>query len=126
MLQIKYFRTFFIPINISERASSEHLHTHTHRDTPTHTPTHTRTLSLTLTLTHNTVTVTENLPLFPFTQDRHVTRNGDTEPVVDPSQDYMLMLGYENATHTVLRFRRKLDTCDASHDIAITVSTVDV
>lgn len=37
MLQIKYFRTFFIPINISERASSEHLHTHTHRATPTHT-----------------------------------------------------------------------------------------
>ncbi|TDG51266.1 hypothetical protein AWZ03_002353 [Drosophila navojoa] len=55
-----------------------------------------------------------------YFQDRHVTRNGDTEPVVDPSQDYMLMLGYENATHTVLRFRRKLDTCDASHDIAIT------
>lgn len=61
-----------------------------------------------------------------FLQDRHVTRNGDTEPVVDPSQDYMLMLGYENATHTVLRFRRKLDTCDASHDMAITVSTVDI
>ncbi|XP_001985145.3 MOXD1 homolog 2, partial [Drosophila grimshawi] len=57
-------------------------------------------------------------------QDRHVTRNGDTEPVVDPSQDYMLMLGYENATHTVLRFRRKLDTCDASHDIAITNDTM--
>ncbi|EDW70050.1 MOXD1 homolog 2 [Drosophila virilis] len=59
-----------------------------------------------------------------YFQDRHVTRNGDTEPVVDPSQDYMLMLGYENATHTVLRFRRKLDTCDASHDIAITNDTM--
>lgn len=123
MLQIKYFRTFFIPINISERASSEHLHTRTHGDTRTRTHTPTLNPSLTLTLTHNTVT--ENLPLF-LPQDRHVTRNGDTEPVVDPSQDYMLMLGYENATHTVLRFRRKLDTCDASHDIAITVSTVDV
>jgi len=74
--------------------------------------------------------INENLQnflfFFPPLQDRHVTRNGDTEPVVDPSQDYMLMLGYENATHTVLRFRRKLDTCDASHDIAITVSTVGV
>ncbi|XP_034111185.1 MOXD1 homolog 2 isoform X3 [Drosophila albomicans] len=59
-----------------------------------------------------------------YFQDRHVTRNGDTEPLVDPSQDYMLMLGYENATHTVLRFRRKLDTCDASHDIAITNDTM--
>ncbi|ALC44862.1 olf413 [Drosophila busckii] len=59
-----------------------------------------------------------------YFQDRHVTRNGDAEPVVDPSQDYMLMLGYENATHTVLRFKRKLDTCDASHDIAITNDTM--
>ncbi|KAH8364582.1 hypothetical protein KR084_008474 [Drosophila pseudotakahashii] len=59
-----------------------------------------------------------------YFQDRHVTRNGDPEPLVDPSQDYMLMLGYENATHTVLRFRRKLDTCDPSHDIAITNDTM--
>ncbi|XP_023035342.1 MOXD1 homolog 2 [Drosophila willistoni] len=59
-----------------------------------------------------------------YFQDRHVTRNGDPEPVVDPSQDYMLMMGYENATHTVLRFRRKLDTCDGSHDIAITNDTM--
>lgn len=44
------------------------------------------------------------------------------EPVVDPSQDYVLMLGYENATHTVMRFKRKLDTCDTSYDIAISVS----
>lgn len=32
------------------------------------------------------------------------------------------MKGYENSTHTVLRFRRKLDTCDNKHDIVITVS----
>lgn len=49
-------------------------------------------------------------------------RNGDNEPFVDPSQDYILLLGYENATHTVMRFKRKLDTCDTSHDIPITVS----
>lgn len=125
MLQIKYFRTFFIPINISERASSEHLHTHTHRATPTHT--HILSLLVLLLLLHIIPSpLLKIYPFFLYTQDRHVTRNGDTEPVVDPSQDYMLMLGYENATHTVLRFRRKLDTCDASHDIAITVSTVDV
>lgn len=58
-----------------------------------------------------------------FKQDRHVKRSGgDVEPVVDPSQDYVLMLGYENATHTVMRFKRKLETCDTSYDIAITVS----
>lgn len=34
------------------------------------------------------------------------------------------MLGYENSTHTVLRFRRKLDTCDTAHDIPITVSSI--
>lgn len=50
-------------------------------------------------------------------------KNGDSEPFVDPSQDYILLLGYENATHTVMRFKRKLDTCDTSHDIPITVST---
>lgn len=58
------------------------------------------------------------------TQDRHMKRNGDNEPFVDPSQDYTLLLGYENSTHTVLRFKRKLDTCDTSHDIPITVRIV--
>ncbi|CAD7081233.1 unnamed protein product [Hermetia illucens] len=48
------------------------------------------------------------------------------EPVVDPSQDYVLMLGYENATHTVLRFKRKLDTCDTAHDIPITNDTMRI
>lgn len=57
-----------------------------------------------------------------YFQDRHIKRFGDTEPAVDPAQDYILMLGYENATHTVMRFRRKLDTCDISHDVPITVS----
>lgn len=46
------------------------------------------------------------------------------EPVVDPSQDYVLMLGYENATHTVMRFKRKLETCDMSYDVPITVSLI--
>lgn len=46
----------------------------------------------------------------------------DVEPVVDPSQDYVLISGHENATHTVLRFRRNLDTCDTLYDVPITVS----
>ncbi|CAH1248491.1 MOXD1 [Branchiostoma lanceolatum] len=33
-------------------------------------------------------------------------------PPVDESQDWELVSGYENATHTVLRFNRKLMTCD--------------
>ncbi|KAE8750522.1 hypothetical protein FOCC_FOCC002816, partial [Frankliniella occidentalis] len=32
-------------------------------------------------------------------------------------------MGYENGTHTVLRFRRKYDTCDP-HDFKITNDTV--
>lgn len=44
------------------------------------------------------------------------------EPVVDPAQDYVLIAGYENVTHTVMRFQRKLDTCDATYDIPISVS----
>lgn len=56
-------------------------------------------------------------------QDRHVKRNAvDMEPVVDPAQDYVLIAGYENVTHTVMRFQRKLDTCDATYDIPISVS----
>lgn len=54
---------------------------------------------------------------------RHNNGGDAAEPLVDPSQDYELLLGYENSTHTVLRFKRKLDTCDYSHDVAITVST---
>ncbi|KAJ8977652.1 hypothetical protein NQ317_006425, partial [Molorchus minor] len=62
---------------------------------------------------------------FLLLQDRHVKDSPastiDREPEVDPSQDYQLLLGYENSTHTVLRFRRRFDTCD-HHDIPITIS----
>lgn len=51
-------------------------------------------------------------------------KNGDGQPVVDSSQDYVLLLGYENQTHTVLRFKRKLDTCDVAYDVPITVSVL--
>ena len=52
-------------------------------------------------------------------QDRHATDRD--EPEVDQSQDYEMLLGYENGTHTVFRFRRQYDTCD-QHDYRITVS----
>lgn len=41
-------------------------------------------------------------------------------PQMDLSQDYCLLLGFENKTHTVLRFSRRYDTCD-SRDLKITV-----
>ncbi|XP_055600153.1 MOXD1 homolog 2-like, partial [Uranotaenia lowii] len=61
-----------------------------------------------------------------FFQDRHVKKNGDGQPLVDSSQDYVLLLGYENQTHTVLRFKRKLDTCDVAYDVPITNDTMRV
>lgn len=60
-----------------------------------------------------------------FFQDRFVSPNSkSTEPQVDPSQDYVLLKGYENTTHTIIRFRRKLDTCDGVSDIPITNNTM--
>ncbi|XP_058125969.1 MOXD1 homolog 2-like [Anopheles ziemanni] len=59
-------------------------------------------------------------------QDRHTKKHGDGEPLVDSSQDYVLLLGYENQTHTVLRFKRKLDTCDVAYDVPITNDTMRV
>ncbi|GFG39849.1 hypothetical protein Cfor_08829, partial [Coptotermes formosanus] len=53
--------------------------------------------------------------------DRYATDRG--EPEVDQSQDYELLLGYENGTHTVIRFRRQYDTCD-QRDYKITNGTV--
>lgn len=63
------------------------------------------------------------ISFFCLLQDRHIpvhSHNG--EPVMDQSQDYVLLSGHENKTHTVIRFRRKLDTCDEKYDVAITVS----
>ena len=53
-----------------------------------------------------------------------VNDDGEPLPIVDPAQDYTLILGYENSTHTVLRFKRKLETCDTNNDLAITVSGI--
>ncbi|KYN19431.1 MOXD1 like protein 2 [Trachymyrmex cornetzi] len=51
-------------------------------------------------------------------QDRHV-KDASRDPQMDSSQDYRLLLGYENKTHTVLRFSRRYDTCDP-RDLKIT------
>jgi hypothetical protein len=51
-------------------------------------------------------------------QDRYAGERD--EPKEDPSQDCELLLGYENGTHTVIRFRRRYDTCDPN-DYRITV-----
>ena len=44
----------------------------------------------------------------------------------DKSQDYDLIVGYEDAGVTVLRFRRKIDTCDSDFDLPITNDTFRV
>ena len=46
--------------------------------------------------------------------------------VEDKSQDYELVVGYEDAGGTVLRFRRKIDTCDTDFDLPITNDTFRV
>ncbi|XP_023290728.1 MOXD1 homolog 2 [Orussus abietinus] len=57
-------------------------------------------------------------------QDRHV-KDAGRDPQMDSSQDYRLLLGYENKTHTVLRFSRRYDTCDP-RDLKITNDTMQV
>lgn len=57
-------------------------------------------------------------------QDRHV-KDTSRDPQMDSSQDYRLLLGYENKTHTVLRFSRRYDTCDP-RDLKITNDTMQV
>lgn len=51
-------------------------------------------------------------------QDAH----GDSEGrmVKDKSQDYQLVVGYQYQGGTVLRFKRKINTCDGD-DLIITV-----
>ncbi|XP_014208598.1 MOXD1 homolog 2 [Copidosoma floridanum] len=57
-------------------------------------------------------------------QDRHV-KGANRDPQMDSSQDYHLQSGYENKTHTVLRFSRRYDTCDP-RDLKITNDTLQV
>lgn len=61
--------------------------------------------------------------MFPIQQDLH--GEGNWHPVLDDSQDLKILGGYQNDTHTVLRFSRLWDTCDDWHDFHITVSRLD-
>uniref|UniRef100_A0A914UTA6 DOMON domain-containing protein n=1 Tax=Plectus sambesii TaxID=2011161 RepID=A0A914UTA6_9BILA len=44
--------------------------------------------------------------------DRHGPAQGNGYPPVDSKQDYELVSGRKNNTHTIITFRRKQDTCD--------------
>merc|ERR1719305_13468 len=44
----------------------------------------------------------------------------------DESQDYELVVGYEDEGLTVLRFRRKIETCDSDFDLSISNDTFRV
>jgi hypothetical protein len=46
--------------------------------------------------------------------------------VEDQSQDYELVVGYQDEGITVLRFRRKLETCDSDYDLLISNDTFRV
>ncbi|XP_061164656.1 uncharacterized protein LOC133173681 [Saccostrea echinata] len=58
-----------------------------------------------------------------FLKDRH--SSGHFEPVIDASQDWVLLHGEENNHGTVIKTVRKLDTCD-DDDVKITNDTVRV
>jgi hypothetical protein len=45
---------------------------------------------------------------------------------LDSSQDAELIVGFEDEDTTVLRFRRKVDTCDTDNDVKITNDTFRV
>ncbi|XP_078700100.1 DBH-like monooxygenase protein 1 [Branchiostoma floridae x Branchiostoma belcheri] len=56
-----------------------------------------------------------------YITDRYA--EGYFEPRLDARQDVELLSGYENGTHTVLRFRRRLKPCDTAEDREITEDT---
>ncbi|XP_018019970.1 DBH-like monooxygenase protein 1 [Hyalella azteca] len=56
--------------------------------------------------------------------DRYGT--GNRTPMMDVSQDVVLVGGGRNASHTIVRFRRPWVTCDDVHDVPLTSDTVRV
>jgi hypothetical protein len=54
-------------------------------------------------------------------QDAHA-QDTNGAPIADPEQDCTLVGGRQNESHTVVRFRRALDTCDVNHDYVLGVS----
>ena len=59
------------------------------------------------------------MPLFVSIKDRHTA--GYQPPVKDNSQDWHLLHGEENDFGTVLKFVRRIATCDNTDDIVIQV-----
>ncbi|XP_069946728.1 MOXD1 homolog 1 [Cherax quadricarinatus] len=57
-----------------------------------------------------------------FLHDRHSTAYG--VPNIDESQDVELLGGFQNDTHTVLRFSRPWVTCDPHGDLQLSEETV--
>lgn len=59
-----------------------------------------------------------------FLQDCHGgTKSQGSAPIKDEIDNYKLMRGIQNDTHTIIEFRRVLDTCDPD-DYVLTVSIV--
>lgn len=57
-------------------------------------------------------------------QDCHgVSDSQGSAPVKDEIDNYTLMRGIQNDTHTIIEFRRVLDTCDED-DYILTVSSL--
>ncbi|XP_045124485.1 DBH-like monooxygenase protein 1 [Portunus trituberculatus] len=52
--------------------------------------------------------------------------HGMTIPVVDIAQNVVVEGGYQNDTHTVMRFSRPWNTCDTKHDMKLSDDTVRV
>lgn len=54
-------------------------------------------------------------------QDCHGPHSGNSAPIQDDTQNYVAEFGMQNATHTIVQFRRSLETCDP-HDLPLGVS----
>lgn len=54
------------------------------------------------------------------TEYRRQLRNDNRQFIKDESQDYQLIVGYQYQDSSVIRFKRKINTCDQD-DLVITV-----
>ncbi|KAL1464556.1 hypothetical protein WDU94_004189 [Cyamophila willieti] len=57
--------------------------------------------------------------IFGCSQDCH-GGGGHAAPMKDQHQNYELLTGFQNDTHTVVRFSRDWDTCDSQDDLVLT------
>lgn len=61
-----------------------------------------------------------NVSIIYLLQDYHGAKDKSSEPVKDEIDNYTLLRGEQNDTHTTIEFRRALDTCDPD-DYVLTV-----